>query len=399
MKYLLILGDGMADEPIPSLGDKTPLEVAHKPYMDKLAKVSKVGLVRTVPKGMNPGSDTANLSVLGYDPRQYYTGRSPIEALSLGIDMKEEDIAFRMNLVTLSDEDKYEDKKMIDHSSGEITSAEAHQLVQSIQDAFKEEEYQFYPGTSYRHALIWQGGEVIDLVPPHDILEKPILNYLPKDLKLLEFQKKSYEILKNHPINLERIKRGLRPANSLWFWGAGTRPNLDPFENIFQKKGGMISAVDLLKGLAIGAGLKVIEVEGADGSLDTNYEGKAKAAIYSLLEDDLDFVYLHVEAPDEMGHQGEVDKKILAIERIDQYIVKEVVKAFEKSEEELRLLILPDHPTPISLRTHTDKPVPYLLYDSQNLQKGVENYDEKNAKDTGVYEEEGYRLMRRLFNQ
>ena len=315
MKYLIILGDGMADKDIPELGGKTPLEYADTPTMDKYSKMSEIGMVHTIPDGMAPGSDTANLSVLGYNPRDYYTGRSPLEALSIGVDMKTTDVALRCNIVTVStDELPYEEKTIIDHSSSEISTEDAAVLLEAVRKELENDIYKFYVGTSYRHLTIWDKGEVVDLTPPHDVLGQKIGQYLPKDDKLREMMKKSYDILSNHPINVERMKRGLNPANSLWFWGAGTRPMLTSFEEKTGHKGAMISAVDLLKGIAVGAGMKVIEVEGANGGLDTNYEGKADAAVDVLLNGGCDFAYIHLEAPDEMGHQGSYERKVKAIQ-------------------------------------------------------------------------------------
>ena len=394
MKYIIVLGDGMADEPMEVLKGKTPLEVAKKETMDQLAKVGEVGLASMVPKGMSPGSDTANLSVCGYNPKIYYTGRSPLEALSIGVDMKATDVSLRCNVVTLSEEEEnYEDKIIIDHSSGEISTEDAAVLVEALKEGLKKEGYEFYVGTSYRHLLVWANGKVVELTPPHDILTKRIGDYLPEDEILREMMKKSYEILVNHPINLKRKEMGLNPANSAWFWGAGTRPALKPFKEKTGKCGVMISAVDLLKGIGVGTGMDNIIVEGANGGLHTNYEGKAKAAIKALLEDGYDFAYIHVEAPDEMGHQGLVNEKIQAIEYLDQRIVKILVDEFEKAGEDYRMLVLPDHPTPIRVRTHTSDPIPYLLYDSRKQLGSQEMYCEKVAVENNIAFEEGYQLI------
>lgn len=393
MKYVIVLGDGMADEPVESLQGKTPLECAKTPYMDQLASVSEIGLVHTIPEGMKPGSDTANLAVLGYNPRKYYTGRSPLEALSIGVEMKETDIAIRCNLVTVSEEEEYEKKQILDHSSSEISTEDAAILLQAVRKHLQNETYQFYVGTSYRHLTIWNHGEVVDLTPPHDILGSVIGEYLPQDVMLREMMKKSYEILNEHPLNVERAKQGLHKANSIWFWGAGTRPALDSFEEKTGKTGVMISAVDLLKGIAIGAKMKVIEVDGANGTLHTNYEGKAKAAVHALLEEGYDFAYVHVEAPDEMGHQGSVENKLLSIEYLDEKVIKVIKEDMEQAKIEYRMLILPDHPTPIKKRTHTSDPVPYLLYDSTNLSAHSYRYNEEEARQTGRYLEDGYKLM------
>lgn len=398
MKYLIVLGDGMADKDIPELGNKTPLEYADTPTMDKYSKMSEIGMVHTIPDGMAPGSDTANLSVLGYNPRKYYTGRSPLEALSIGVDMKTTDVALRCNIVTLSTDDlPYEEKTIIDHSSSEISTADAEVLLQAVKDELENDTYKFYVGTSYRHLTIWDNGDVVKLTPPHDVLGRKIGQYLPKDSALCEMMKKSYDILANHPINLERIKNGLNPANSVWFWGAGTRPMLDSFEEKTGHKGAMISAVDLLKGIAVGAGMKVVEVEGANGGLNTNYEGKADAAVKALLDDDCDFAYIHLEAPDEMGHQGSYERKVQAIENLDKRIIKRVVEKMENFGGDFRMLVLPDHPTPVSIRTHIGDPVPYMLYDSTNKLSKSWNYNEKEAEASGNYVDEGYKIIDKLF--
>ena len=397
MKYIVVLGDGMADEPLAELGNKTPLMAAQTPQLDILAKKSELGIAHTIPEGMKPGSDTANLAVLGYNPKRYYSGRSPLEALSIGVDMKESDIALRCNLVTLSEEElPYEERTIIDHSSGEIETKDAAILIEAVKKELENDRYKFYTGTSYRHLTIWDRGEVIELAQPHDILEKRIGAYLPQDTVLREMMKKSYEILNNHPLNLERKAKGLNKANSLWFWGAGTKPALTSFEEKNHKKGAMISAVDLLKGIAVGAGMKVIEVPGANGTLHTNYEGKAMAAVKVLLEENYDFVYIHVEAPDEMGHQGSIENKIKSIEYIDQRVVRVVCEEMKKAGIPYRMLIMPDHPTPIRCRTHTSDPVPYLLYDSTNEQKNDWSYNEETAKKSGIEIMEGYTMINRL---
>lgn len=398
MKYVIVLGDGMADRPIAELGNKTPLQYADTPVMDALAAESEIGLVHTIPDGMSPGSDTANLSVLGYNPKECYSGRSPLEALSIGVDMKPTDVSLRCNLVTLSEEeDQYEDRTIIDHSSGEISTDDAAVLLEAVRKELETDIYRFYVGTSYRHLLIWDQGRVMELVQPHDILGRKIGEYLPTDQNLREMMKKSYDILSSHPINLERKKKGLNPANSCWFWGAGTKPSLNSFEGKNQKKGAMISAVDLLKGIAVASGMKVIEVEGANGGLDTNYEGKADAAIAVLAKEGYDFVYIHVEAPDEMGHQGSVEKKVKAIEYLDGRLIKRVKEGLEASGEDFRMLILPDHPTPISIRTHTSDNVPYMLYDSTNLQLHNWRYNEADAENSGNFIADGHKIIDYLF--
>ncbi len=400
MKYVVVLGDGMADYSIDEIGGKTPLEYANTECLDKLSEVSEIGLVHTIPDGMSPGSDTANLSVIGYNPKIYYSGRSPLEALSIGVDMEDTDISFRCNIVTLSeDEDEYEKRTIIDHSSSEISTEEAAELIKAVKEALENDEYKFYVGTSYRHLTIWKNGKVLPLTPPHDILTKVVGEFLPEDKVLRDMMKKSYDILVNHPINIERKKKGLNPANSIWFWGAGTRPALSSFEEKNKKKGVMISAVDLLKGIAVGAGLTNIEVEGANGGLHTNYEGKAMAAVKALLEDGYDFAYIHVEAPDEMGHQGSLERKIQAIENLDNRVIKIITEEFEKAGEDYRLLVLPDHPTPIVIRTHSSEAVPYLLYDSTDKKESVLKYNEKDAKAGGIYIAEGHKLIDHLFEK
>ena len=400
MKYVVVLGDGMADEPIAELGNKTPLEYANTPEMDMLSKISEVGLVHTIPEGMSPGSDTANLSVLGYDPKKYYTGRSPLEALSIGVDMKDTDIALRCNIVTVSVDDlTYEEKTIIDHSSSEISTEDAAILLEAVREGLENDTYKFYLGTSYRHLTIWDKGQVVPLTPPHDVLGKQIGQYLPKDEKLKEMMKKSYDILVNHPINVARMEAGLNPANSIWFWGAGTRPALDSFEEKNNKKGVMISAVDLLKGIGVGAKMTNIIVDGADGTLHTNYEGKANAAVKALTEDGYDFAYVHVEAPDEMGHQGSKERKIQAIQFLDQSVIKVIYDKLTAVGEDFRMLVMPDHPTPIAVRTHTSNPVPYMLYDSTDIKNETWNYNEKDAKASGNYIAEGHTVINHLFER
>lgn len=395
MKYVVILGDGMADEPIEALGGKTPLSYAKTPMMDMLSKKSEIGMIHTIPEGMSPGSDTANLSVAGYDPKKYYTGRSPLEALSIGVDMKSDDVSLRTNIVTLSEEEgvPYSKQTIIDHSAGEISTEEAAVLIEAVKEGLEREGYSFYVGTSYRHLLIWEKGEVIDLVPPHDVLGSVIEENLPKDAVLREMMEKSYDILKNHPINIERKKQGLNPANSLWFWGAGTRPALSSFEELYGLKGVMISAVDLLKGIAVGASMTNIEVEGANGGLHTNYEGKAAAAVKALTEDGFEFAYVHVEAPDEMGHQGCVERKVQAIENLDERVIKPVYEGLKAAGVDFRMLVMPDHPTPIRLRTHTSNPVPYMIYDSTNEQNNAWDYNEAEGENSGHNRAKGYELM------
>ncbi len=400
MKYVVILGDGMADEPIKELSDKTPLAFAETKTMDMLSKKAEIGLVHTIPEGMKPGSDTANLSVLGYDPKIYYSGRSPLEALSIGVPMKDTDIAIRCNIVTISEDDvPFEEKTIIDHSSSEISTEDCAVLLNAVMEELANETYQFYVGTSYRHCLIWDKGEVVELTPPHDVLGRVIGEYLPTDKALYEMMKKSYDILVNHPINVERKKQGLNPANCCWFWGAGTKPMLSSFLEKTGKKGMMVSAVDLLKGIAVGAGMGVKEVEGANGGLHTNYQGKVDAALDALTKEDYDFVYIHVEAPDEMGHQGSVERKVKAIEYLDEKVIKPMVDGLGSENMDFRMLILPDHPTPIRVRTHTSDSVPYMLYDSTNEGAHEWNYNEEEARLSGNYIEKGHEIIDYLFSK
>ena len=399
MKYVIVLGDGMADEPLEVLGNKTPLEYANTPIMDELASVSEIGLSKTIPDGMKPGSDVANLAVLGYNPQKYYSGRSPLEALSIGVDLADSDIAIRTNLVTISDDDKpFEEKTIIDHSSSEISTEEAKILLDAVMENIKLPNYKFYLGTSYRHLCIWDKGEVVDLVQPHDVLGQVIGQHLPKQKDFVDMMKASYNILNNHPVNVERAKKGLNKANCLWFWGAGTKPSLDSFEEKTKLKGVMISAVDLLKGIAVGANMTNINVKGANGTLETNYEGKANAAIKALTEDDYDFAYIHIEAPDEMGHQGSIERKIKAIENIDEKVIKTLVEEFGKKGVEYRMLVMPDHPTPIRCRTHTSDPVPYMIYDNTNKALSGLSYNEKDAAKSGNFIQEGYKTIDKLIS-
>lgn len=399
MKYIVVLGDGMADEPLEALGGKTPLEYAQTPCMDSLASMGHMGLVQNVPSGMAPGSDVANLSVLGYDPKRSYSGRSPLEALSVGVKMEPDDVIFRTNIVTLTEEEPYAQKTILDHSSGEIATKDADVLMDAIRSAFNSETVQFYTGTSYRHIMVWKKGKLVSLEPPHDHLGTQIGPWLPEEPMLREMMEESFPILNAHPMNLARAEAGKHKANSLWFWGAGTKPSLQNFEEKTGLKGAMISAVDLLKGIAVGAGMKVYQVPGATGSLDTNYEGKAQAAVKALLEDGCDFVYIHVEAPDEMGHQGLIHEKVQSIEYLDQRLIALVKKAMDDSGEDYRMLILPDHPTPIRVRTHTGNPVPFLLYDSTHPEKKKAKYSEAEAAATEDFEPDGYKLIDRLIQK
>ena len=387
----------MADEPIEELGGKTPLEYAETPNLDRLSKLGEVGMVHTIPDGMKPGSDTANLSVLGYDPRKYYSGRSPLEALSIGVPMKDTDIAIRCNIVTLSEgEIPFEERVILDHSSSEISTEDCAVLLKAVADSLQNETYQFYVGTSYRHCLIWNGGKVVELTAPHDVLGQVIGSYLPEDAALREMMRKSYDILVDHPINQERKRRGLNPANCCWFWGAGTKPQLSSFEEKTGKKGMMVSAVDLLKGIAVGAGMGVALVDGANGGLNTNYAGKVEAAVKALTVDGYDFSYIHVEAPDEMGHQGSVEKKVQAVHYLDTRVIGPAVEKLQAAGEDFRLLVLPDHPTPIRVRTHTSDDVPYLLYDSTAPESHTWNYNEREGRASGNFVPQGHRLIDRF---
>ena len=398
MKYIVVLADGMADLPIAELGGKTPMEYASTPCMDALACGGTMGMAKTVPDSMKPGSDVANLAVMGYNPQACYSGRSPLEALSVGVSMKDTDVIFRCNLVTLTEDEPYAEKTILDHSAGEISTQDADILMDAIRDAFQSETFRFYTGTSYRHITVWDKGEILDMEPPHDHLGQVIGTYLPENPLFRDMMEKSFDILNNHPLNIKRAAEGKNKANSLWFWGAGTKPALEDFQTKTGLKGTMISAVDLLKGIAVGAGMAVAHVDGATGSLDTNYLGKAAAAVKALLEDKQDFVYIHVEAPDEMGHQGNLHHKVRAIEEIDSKIIGVITKALDEAKEPYRILVLPDHPTPICMRTHTSEPVPYLLYDSRNVEKKQTTFSEKTAGATDNYQPEGYRLMELLID-
>ena len=399
MKYIVVLGDGMSDEPIEALGGKTPLEYAKTPAMDALASGGQVGMVQNVPEGMHPGSEVANLSVMGYDPKTDFTGRSPLEALSVGVKMEPDDIIFRCNVVTLTEEEPYPEKTILDHSSGEIPTEEADKLMDAIRENFNNETFQFYTGTSYRHIMVWKHGRLARLEPPHDHLTQVIGPYLPQEPVLREFMERSFNILNNHPVNLKRAAQGKRKANSLWYWGAGTKPSLGGFTEKTGLKGAMISAVDLLKGIAVGAGMEIYNVEGATGSLDTNWEGKAQAAIDALLKGGCDFAYIHVEAPDEMGHQGLVKEKVQSIEYLDSRVIGPIMKAMEDAGEDYRMLVLPDHPTPIRIRTHSSDPVPYVLYDSTRQERKVARYTEAEAKATGTFVPHGYELLATLLRK
>lgn len=402
MKYIVVLGDGMADYAIDEIGGKTPLESAKKPNMDEMAAKGEVGMVKTVADGMKPGSDVANLSVMGYDTTKYYTGRSPLEAASIGVPLKDNDITFRCNIVTLSDEENYEDKTMLDYSSGEISTEEAAELIKAVAAELDTDKIKFHSGISYRHLTVWEGGSLnVELTAPHDISDKKIKDYLPKgegaDI-ILDMMKKSEKILKNHPVNKARIANGKNPATSIWIWGEGSKPMLDAFESKFALKGSVISAVDLIKGIAVCANMRSIDVDGATGNYDTNFDGKAKAALDALLNGS-DFVYIHMEAPDECGHHGDLEHKIYSIEMIDEKVIGFLRKELAERAVDYRMLVLPDHPTPVSIKTHTSDPVPYLIYDSTNEKNGAAGYSEKQAKATGIYIEKGCTLMNRFLGK
>lgn len=401
MKYLVLLCDGASDYPVKEIGGKTPLAVAKKPMMNKLAKMSYSGIVSNVPEGMVPESDTANLAVLSYDPRVFSKGRSPLEAVSMGIDMSPDETAYRCNLVTLGDpsgvEVPYERKVMIDHGADEITTPEADELIKALQEDMGNALKKFYTGVSYRHCLIWKDApSFTEFMRPHDILGEDISQYLPGE-PFLSIQKRSYEILKNHPVNLERIKRGLNPANSAWFWSPGKKPALPDFNKKWGVKGSVISAVDLIKGIGICAGLHSVDVEGTTGAYDTNYRGKGQAAIDEFSRNQ-DYVYVHVEAPDECGHRAELQNKISSIEKIDGEVLEPIYNYLAGSGEDFKILILPDHPTPVSKRTHTMDPVPFILYHHSNHVNGIDCFDEENALKTGIYLPKGELLTELMIN-
>lgn len=403
MKYVVVLYDGMADYPVPALGGKTPMMVAKKPNFDRMAKHGTVGLVRTVAPGLTPGSDVANLSVMGYDPCLYYTGRSPLEAVSMGIDLSDTDVALRCNLVTLSDEEDYSEKTMVDYCAGDISSEEAAEIIRTVEEKLGNDIFAFYSGVSYRHCLVWHGGktEIGKLTPPHDISGRKIGGYLNKNpdaAGLLELMEKSCEILKDHPVNLKRISEGKRPANAIWLWGQGSRPSLPLFEKLYGVKGSVISAVDLLKGIGICAGMNTPDVEGATGYIDTNFEGKAQKAVEEL-ENGSDFVYIHIEAPDECGHRNEPENKVKAIELIDSRVLPIVLEALEKYDD-YKVMILPDHPTPIVTGTHASDPVPFMIYHKKDEKdSGVDSINEETASKTGIFIEEGSSLMGRFLSK
>lgn len=403
MKYLVVLCDGMADTPNAALNGKTPMECANKPNMDSLAKDAEVGMCRTVAAGLKPGSDVANLSVMGYDPAVCYTGRSPLEAASIGVDLKPTDVALRCNTVTLSNEENYEDKTMVDYCAGDISTEEAHKIIETVEKELGSDIYKFYGGVSYRHCLVVDNGttDLGNMTPPHDISGRVIGEYLSKSenaAPLIDLMKKSYEILKNHPVNIERRKKGLHEANSIWLWGEGRRPQLENFKEKNGVSGCVVSAVDLLKGIGICAGMETPEVEGATGYIDTNFEGKTQAGI-DAFKRGTDLVYLHFEAPDECGHRGEAQNKVKAIEMIDNRVLTKMLGYLNGCGDDYRILIMPDHPTPLETMTHSAEPVPFLIYDSRKKENGVSSFTEKNAAETGEFVEHGPDIMSMLLEK
>ncbi len=403
MKYIIVVPDGMADKKIEELGDRTPMEYADLAAMDDLARAGETGTVRTIPLDMSPGSDIANLSVMGYDPHKYHTGRSPLEAVSLGLELEEDDVIFRCNFVTLTNEPEYVERKMIDHSAGELVTRDSNMLIDYLKASLETDDVKFFQGVSYRNIVIWKNGPIeIRLTPPHDILEKKIGPYLPKGEganTILRLMATSSKLLLAHPLNREKVDKGFKPANSIWLWGQGRRPYLDSFFEKFGLRGSVISAVDLIRGIGRCAGLDIIDVEGATGTIETDFSGKAKAAVDTLLSGK-DFVYLHIEAPDECSHQGDISKKIRALELIDREVVGHIKGAMDKSGEDYRLMVIPDHPTPISIRTHSSDPVPFLIYDStieDRPDAQVSGFNEHSAAASGLHFEEGFRLADHFF--
>ena len=402
MKYIVVLYDGMADYPVPALGGKTPMELAKKPLLDNLAGNGEIGLVKTVAEGLKPGSDIANMSVLGYNPKECYTGRSPLEAVSIGVNMLDSDIIFRCNLVTLSDEENYEDKTMVDYSAGDISTADATEIIKSVEEHFGNDIFRFYSGVAYRHCLVWHGGtlDLGKLTPPHDISGKVIGEHLSNSenaKELINMMKESYDFLMEHPVNKKRIAEGKRPANSIWLWGEGTKPSLPDFKEKYGLDGSIISAVDLLKGIAKCAGMEAPEVEGATGYIDTNFDGKAECAINQL--ENKDFVYIHIEAPDECGHRNEPENKVKSIELIDEKVLGKLLPALEKYED-YKIMVLPDHPTPIVTMTHAGDAVPYMIYQkSKANNNGTTSFNEITAKNSGNYIEVGYTLMDKFIKE
>lgn len=396
MKYVVVVFDGAADDKVAVLDQQTPFEAAEKPMLDRLVKTATVGTVSNVPDGMVPESDTANLAILSYDPKVYSKGRSPLEAVSMGLELAPDETAFRCNVVTLSDsgmDDTYETKMMVDHGADEISTAEADQLIRALEAAFGNEDRHFYTGVSYRHCLIWKNAPAFtrEFMRPHDILGQNIRDYLPEE-PYLSLMAESAPLLSEHPVNIARMEKGLRPANSIWLWSPGKKPQLPSFAEKWGLQGTVISAVDLIKGIGKCAGMDVPDITGATGNIHTNFEGKAQAAIHAL-QSGRDFVFIHVEAPDECGHRGEPENKVRSIEYIDARILTPVVEYLEESGEPFKIMVLPDHPTPLSKRTHSIDPVPFMIYDSENPVQGVESFTEENARDTGLYIERGEELL------
>ena len=403
MKYLVLIPDGMADRPGEALGHRTPMEAAVKPCMDSLASRATVGLVSNVPEGMVPESDTANMAILSFDPKVYSRGRSPLEAISMGLEMAPDETAYRCNVVTLSDEGEYEDKIMVDHSADEITTAEADELIKALEAHFGTEYRHFYTGVSYRHCILWKdGNDTYDFSRPHDIIGRCIRDYLPKEEngggEFYKLMKESFEVLDQHPVNQARRARGLKPANSAWLWSPGKKPRLPSFTEKWGIQGTVISAVDLIKGIGLCAGMKSVDVEGATGNVHTNYDGKAQAAINAFKEG-ADLVYIHVEGPDECGHRAETENKVLSVELIDQKILAPVYEYLKTSDEDFKILVLPDHPTPIEIRTHSMEPVPFFLYDSRKDTVGVDSFTETTAAQTGLYIPDGFTLLDRVIEK
>jgi len=403
MKYLVLLCDGMADLPSPELDNKTPMECAKKPIIDSLAAKAEVGTCRTVAAGLKPGSDVANLSVMGYDPTVSYTGRSPLEAASIGINLKDTDVTLRCNLVTLSDEENYADKTMVDYCAGDISTEEAAEIIKTVDEMLGNEIYKFYSGVSYRHCLVVDNGttDLGEMTPPHDISGQIVGEHLSKSenaAPLIELMKKSYSFLMKHPVNIKRMEKGLRPANSIWLWGEGTRPQMEKFSDKYGISGCVVSAVDLLKGIGKCAEMETPDVSGATGYLDTNFEGKAAAGIEAF-KNGTDYVYMHFEAPDECGHRGEALNKVKAIEEIENRALKPLLSYLEGCGEDFRILIMPDHPTPLCTKTHSSEPVPYLIYDSSKSLDGVSCFTESNAAATGIFVEKGPTIIDRLLER
>lgn len=400
MKYLVLIPDGMADERVEALGDRTPMEAAKKPCMDHLTSKAWVGLVSNVPEGMVPESDTANMAILSFDPKIYSRGRSPLEAISMGLEMAPDETAYRCNVVTLSDEGEYEQKIMLDHSADEITTAEADELIKALEAHFGNDMRHFYTGVSYRHCILWKNGnDTYDFSRPHDIIGRTIAEYLPKEEngggEFYRLMKESYDVLNHHPVNEARRARGLKPANSAWLWSPGKKPRLPDFSEKWGLNGTVISAVDLIKGIGLCAGMRSVDVEGATGNVHTNYDGKAQAAI-SAFRDGADFVYVHVEGPDECGHRAEMENKVLSIELIDQKILAPVYEYLKSCGEPFKIMVLPDHPTPLRIRTHSIAPVPFFMYDSEKENSGTASFSEAAAAETGVYISEGHTLLSRF---